>query len=246
MSLLDVHTEGAKHAIGAKAPIRTMEAVVSAVFDFANGDATPPVTSRMDSRPRTHDPEGEWDWVRIEHFDEEPWSTETPIDEREAKLFARQRLKDERQESANWLGRVIRAESSELAARAYVEIAKETLREGQIEVTFCPVVVESRNGTSVRFSAIGPYDRHTHWTLLAVAAIAANHDGIREQVGYCRLDGCQKIFFIEHDGPGRKRRKYCCAEHRKDAHNAAASDRVRLSRERRREAAENKTTRRMK
>lgn len=239
-------------AIGAKHRPSSFQAVVEAVIDFANGKAKPPLEGRFQYGPMPGGSLDEGTWVK-----EIPSDTEIPVDVpitlAEAKKIARGQIEDEQLQCGDWLLRVLRAKSPQAAA-AEIALASQTpglsaedeLSFGYPRVSLLPEIEVKSGKISISIGAVGPSNDHRPWTYLAIALIGANYDGIREQIFFCHLAGCRNIWLAEQGKTGAPRMKYCCPRHLQDAHKATATERVRLSRERRREAAKTKTTRRKK
>lgn len=76
-------------------------------------------------------------------------------------------------------------------------------------------------------------------TLAYVLLLLADPNrGYGRELSQCRLNRCQKFFFSVRPETGRPRTRYCSDEHMKEAHQASASQRVRISRERKKRLKE--------
>jgi hypothetical protein len=80
----------------------------------------------------------------------------------------------------------------------------------------------------------------------AAALLITDEDHVRRDLCRCHLETCGKFFFTKKSksGRGKPRTKYCCEAHMQTAHELDNARRQRLSKEKRRKAAQERRLRR--
>lgn len=189
--------------------------VVRAVIYFANRDATPSWMTRAQESEdgglwTARNSDGEWEVV---DFDT-------------ARAVAAHQIEQERAFAVEVLDRA--AEGTGPLVKCLLAARRAGLR---TRVRMEPSInFKHDGGVRLFWNYTGPTGDSRGWTLFAGALLAEQASGDKTNVGRCRLESCRRFFVIDRRRVGAPQTKYCCEQHRLEAHSLSAADRQRRSR----------------
>ena len=213
---------GLDDALGADVDdTRNPSDVLRAVIQFANSEVTP-----------------HW-WTRAREAQAGLWlvtnddgETEA-VDHDVARAVAEHQIEMERAFAAEVLDRAVEGAGPlvrRLRAARQAGLRIRVRMEPSIQFT-------SGGGLRLRWNLTGPTGDSRGWALFAGALLAEQANNDKTELGRCRLESCRRFFLVERRGVGAPQTKYCCEEHRLEAHSLGAADRQRRSRAARKDRA---------
>lgn len=193
--------------------------LVRAVIDFANGETSPSLETRIAQSPSEPDQYLVWDAAADIDAVER-------VDLATARTVAENFIQWERRFAMAMLA------AAAVGERALIKWIRDQVNNGRRSgVVFSPRLKISSGAVKVEYAIEAGEPCAIGWVMFASALIAQETTDGRTQVGRCQLESCGHFFLMTRTGKaGRPRASYCTDAHRQKQHESNAAERQRRAR----------------